>query len=111
MILAISSKGEGLSSPVEERFGRTPYFVCIDLETQEVVSYQNPGAQVSGGAGPRTVQFLSDKGVDVVVAGQVGPKAWRALHGAGITVYTQKNGTVEESLNLYRQKLLTPYQP
>lgn len=111
MLLAISSKGEDLSSPVEERFGRTPYFVCIQLENDQVQAYPNPGAEAMGGAGPKTVQFLSDLGVGAVATGRVGPKAWKALSASGIQVYTQATGSVQECLEQYGQQLLTPYQP
>lgn len=109
MKLAICSTGEGLNSAVEMRFGRTPFFVLVDLKRDEVESVENPGSGAVGGAGPKTVQFLVDQGVDVVLAGKIGPKAERALKGAGMEVYLFSEGRVEKALEAYKEDGLKPH--
>lgn len=109
MNLAICSTGESPSSTVEMRFGRTPYFVLVDLESGATEGVKNPGASAPGGAGPKTVQFLCDRGVHVVLVGQLGPKALQAIKGAGIEVYCLEEGRVEEAIEKYKEKQLAPY--
>ncbi len=109
MKLAICAKAEGLEAPVDERFGRCPYFVIVDPDDQEsAVSVRNAHAEASGGAGPQAAQLLSAQEVDAVALGNIGPNAVAALAAARIKVYTGVAGTVEETLQNFREDKLTP---
>ena len=109
MRLAICSQGEGLASPVDLRFGRCPYFVIVDTDSGEIIkSITNSGAAASGGAGSLTTRLLLSEKVDAVVVGNLGPNAATALGAAGIEVYGGITGTVEDTLEIYRQGKLTP---
>ena len=103
MNIAICSQGPYLDSPVDQRFGRCAYFIIINPDSGEFAAEANPGVHAAGGAGVQAVQFLGDKGVDAVLAGNVGPKAAAALSAGRIKVYGGINGTVAESIELYRQ--------
>jgi predicted Fe-Mo cluster-binding NifX family protein len=48
MILLISAKQQQLESPVEERFGRSEWFIKFDTETKHWEACANPGASRSG---------------------------------------------------------------
>ncbi len=102
MKLAICAQGGELSSAVDQRFGRCPYFVILDTESKEVIkSIPNSAAGASGGAGTQTARLLFSEKVDAVAVGNVGPNAANALNAAGIKIYSGINGTVEEALDLY----------
>ena len=108
MKLAICAQGEDLSSPVDQRFGRCPYFVILDPESGEIIkSMPNSSANASGGAGTQTARLLFSEKVDAVAVGNIGPNAATALEAAGIQVYSGIEGTVEEALNRYTQGKLT----
>ena len=69
MRIAISTDGKNVSA----HFGRCPDFTIIDIENGKVVKKEvvsNPGHEP--GAIPR---FLHGKGVKVIVAGGMGPRA------------------------------------
>ncbi len=108
MKLAICAQGEGLASPVDQRFGRCPYFVILDPDSREIIkSIPNSGISAPGGAGTQTARLLFAEKVDAVAVGNIGPNAATALKAAGIKVYGGIEGTVEETLNLYSQGKLT----
>ena len=61
MKLAICSQGETVGSQVDPRFGRSKFFVIVDLETNEVDSIENPSLILGQGAGVNAAQVLAKK--------------------------------------------------
>ena len=89
MRIAVSADNSNeLDSVVSPHFGRCPYFVIVDLAAKRFDVFPNPGLEAHEGAGPRTAQALKQHGIDVVLTGQVGPNARRALDAAGIAMAT-----------------------
>ncbi|MEI3479310.1 MAG: NifB/NifX family molybdenum-iron cluster-binding protein [Bilophila sp.] len=88
MKIAVSSEGPGLDDIVDPRFGRAGGFVIIDPETMETSDYLDNGASqvMAQGAGIETAERVAGAGVDAVLSGYVGPKAFEALKAAGIKV-------------------------
>jgi predicted Fe-Mo cluster-binding NifX family protein len=87
MILLISSQGQNLESPIEHRFGRSPWLIKYDTETKESQALPNPGGRQSGGAGVAAAQFVIDQAADVVISGDFGPNAANALCAADVKMY------------------------
>jgi predicted Fe-Mo cluster-binding NifX family protein len=100
MKVAIPTRGEDLSAEVEQRFGRCPRYLIVDPETMEFTILENSAASMGGGAGVRAAQLVVDQGVDAVIAGEVGPKAYDVLQQAGVKVYARITGTAREALDL-----------
>lgn len=84
MRVGVAATGETLETDVAGRFGRCPYFLIVETDTMSCEVLANPAADMPGGAGPTAVQVLVDRGVQVVLAGEFGPKAQQALDLAGI---------------------------
>lgn len=105
MIIVISSQKPEPDSPVDPRFGRAQYFVTLDTDSQKWDSYPNPAVRQSGGAGVAAAQFVIDKKVDVVLSGDFGPNASRALNGANIqmAMFTPEVDTVQSAVELFNQ--------
>ena len=99
MKLAITVDTPQFNSPLERRFGRCAYFLMVDTETRAWESLPNPAAEASGGAGPLAAQFLADQGVEAVLSGDYGPKAFTALDSAGIQMYSVQEGQAEALLD------------
>ncbi|HOA61047.1 MAG: NifB/NifX family molybdenum-iron cluster-binding protein [Verrucomicrobia bacterium] len=99
MKIAISTQGPQPNSALEPRFGRARYFRIVDTETgqQTVVDNENAAGAVQG-AGPRAVQMLARLGVQAVLTGHVGPKAWTALESSKIQAYAVDGGSIEQSV-------------
>ena len=88
MKVAVSSEGPGLESQVDPRFGRAGGFVIVDMETMQADYVDNGASQAAAqGAGIQTAERLAGLGVQAVMSGYVGPKAFMALQAAGLDVY------------------------
>lgn len=100
--VAVSSIGQELSSQVEPRFGRSPYFILIDPDTKEFEAIENPNVNAMGGAGIQTAQLVANNGIEVVLTGSCGPNAYQTLQAAGVKVITGVSGTVNEVIERYK---------
>jgi len=97
--IMVASLGESLESPVDSHFGRCKYLLVCDLDKQEIVKViPNDNANSESGAGITTSQAVADEGVESVIAGNLGPKAFEVLEPAGIGIYLFRSGTVKEAL-------------
>ena len=103
MKIAITSTGTTLDSPVDPRFGRSPYIAFVDLEKDRLEALANPFADASGGAGIQAAQFVLDHGAEAFLTGHCGPKASAVLSDAGVQVVNGISGTVREAVASYRQ--------
>ncbi len=109
MIVIISAQQQSLDSPVEYRFGRSPYFIKYDTESNDWQALSNPGANQSGGAGVAAAQFVVDQNADAVISGSFGPNSARVLQAAKIKMFGfgAEAATVKQSIDLlHRGKLL-----
>ncbi len=103
MKICATSQGDDLNARVDSRFGRCEYFVLFDSDTLDYEIKRNPNAQGAGGVGVTSAQLMVDWGVDVVLTGDVGPKAFQVLQLAGIKVVTGATGEVGQVVEEYRQ--------
>ncbi len=103
MKIAFTTSGNGLDAPLDSRFGRAPNFLVYDLnnETFEIVDNQQ-NLNAAQGAGIQSAQAVARTGASAVVTGHCGPKAFRALTAAGITIYTTEAATVAAALADYQ---------
>ena len=108
MKIAISSSGNSLDAQLDPRFGRCAYFLIVDPADMRYETFDNQSAALSGGAGIQAAQFLADKNVNAVITGHVGPNAVHTLAAAGIDIYVEQRGSVEEAVNRYKSGALTP---
>lgn len=103
MKIAISCAGNTLESQVDQRFGRAPYFLIYDLESGSAEAAENSvNLQATQGAGIQSARTVVDLGVEAVITGNVGPKAFATLQAAGIEVYLVKGGTAKEAVKAYQ---------
>jgi len=109
MKIAFTTSGENLEAPLDSRFGRAPRILVYDQDarTFEVIdNAQNLNA--TQGAGIQAAQNVAGTGAKHLVTGHCGPKAFKVLERAGITVYTTDASTVMEALDRFLSGGLTP---
>ncbi|MGC8961983.1 MAG: NifB/NifX family molybdenum-iron cluster-binding protein, partial [Candidatus Bathyarchaeia archaeon] len=91
--VAASTTGyKGLEDAINE-FGGSKTFTIIDVEGGKVKNIEvveNPSATLSHGRGPIAAKSLSDKRVDIVISGEVGPGASAMLKELGIEIIQVK---------------------
>lgn len=103
MRIAVTSRGDGLSSEVDPRFGRAAKFVVVDTETDAVEVVDNTqNVNAAQGAGIQAGQNVAGLKVDVVLTGHCGPNAFRTLGAAGIKVVTGASGTVAQAVEDFK---------
>lgn len=108
MKIALTTSGSDLNAPLDSRFGRAPKFLIYDLDanTFEVVD-NSQNLNAAQGAGIQSAQNIARLGVQALVTGHCGPKAFRTLQAAGIKIYNTSAATVSEALEQYRAGKLT----
>lgn len=104
MKIAIGLEEENYDSKVDKRFGRAGYFIILDDESNQYEIIENDAKDEVTGAGLKVVKKLVSLGVEVIIAGEIGPKAETLIEEFEIPVY--KLGectTVEEVLKNYHE--------
>ena len=103
--IAVSSEGPTLDDRLDPRFGRAAGFIIIDADTQDHTYQENGLAQtMAQGAGIQAAETVVNAGVQVVLTGSVGPKAFQVLAAAGIQIAQDlQNITVKEAFERYQQ--------
>ena len=101
--IAISSEGPTLEEWVDPRFGRAGGFVIVELPERKLDYIDNGASQMMAmGAGIETAERMAAAGVEVVLSGYVGPKAFAALSAAGIKICQDVEGiTIGEAIENY----------
>jgi len=103
MKIAVTSLGESLESPIDQRFGRTRFFILYDLASGNWRAYDNnQNLQAAQGAGVQAAQRVVDLGAEAVITGHCGPKAFATLSAAEIAIYQEASGSVQNALDAYR---------
>lgn len=108
MQIAISLKEDkGMDSKVNSIFGRCPFFMFIDSENEDFSIVTNQAKSASGGAGIQAAQMVADQSANVIISGNIGPKALDVIKAANITVYQFAEGSAREALKAYNAGKLT----
>jgi len=107
--IAIPAVGRQPEAAIDARFGRASWFLVHDTDTQSWEAIENAvNLQAAQGAGIQSSETLVRHGVTVLLAPHCGPKAFRVLQAAGVTVYLGVNGTAAEALTAYEDGKLQP---
>lgn len=103
MKVAVSVNGTAMDSPVDSRFGRAAGFLVVDMDSGSSEYLENTqNLRAAQGAGIQSAQNVVEAGVEAVLTGHCGPKAFWVLNGAGVAVYVGAQGTVAECLDRLR---------
>ena len=103
MKICLTSSGTTLNDLVDPRFGRAPYFIVVDSETMEIENIPNNAAGAMSGAGIQAAQTITNKNVNVVITGNVGPNAYRALAAANIKIVVGASGIIKDVIEKYKR--------
>ena len=101
--ICISSTGETLDSEIDPRFGRSEFFLIVNIGSQKILGFEpikNIGAAQGSGAGISAAEQIGNLKVKALITGDIGPKAGDVLGQLGIEVY-KKSGVIKEAINEY----------
>ena len=103
MKIAVSSSGKDLNSQLDPRFGRASYFVIVDSDTKNVVDVidNRPAQDAAHGAGINAATMVAGSGVQAVLTGRMGPKAYAVLQAAKIQIVSGMNGSISSVVDAF----------
>lgn len=84
-------------------FGRAPYFLFYNTETNATDIVTNAAAQAQGGAGIKAAQLVADRPVGSLITVRCGQNAAEVLLAANIDVYKANGTTVPENLQAFAE--------
>lgn len=95
--IGVAAEGETGEAKVSAVAARAPYLLIFDRSGKLLETVDNPYKTAKGGAGTSGVPFLAQKGVTIVVTGELGEKMIQAMKEKGIK-YLEFKGNAEEAL-------------
>jgi predicted Fe-Mo cluster-binding NifX family protein len=109
MKILITCQKNSPDSLVDPRFGRSPWFAVVDVESDEVTFFDN-AATAAGrqGAGIAAAKSAINLGVEYLLTGNCGPNAFKVLQAAGINVIVGIKGNIKEVVTGFRNYQYTP---
>jgi predicted Fe-Mo cluster-binding NifX family protein len=102
MRIVVTSNGTDLDAPASPVFGRCSTYVFVDTETMESEAIDNPAINAAGGAGIQAAQFVTERGAQAVVTGNMGPNAFNVFQSAGVPIYLFDGGTVRDAVEAFQ---------
>jgi len=101
--IAVASNGKDPKSSISSKAGHCPYYLIFDSTGELIEVVANPYKNAQRGAGQQTADFLADKGVTIVIAGNFGDKMIGVMRSNG-TDYFKLQGIVHDAV----KKVLSP---
>ncbi len=108
MRIAISCQEDTIESLIDQRFGRSRYFMIVDIEQGEIKdsrSVINEGSEQGHGAGIKAAEQLGKLKVDCLLTGQLGPNATSIIGKLGIKAYGASGKASEAVVGFMRGEL------
>ncbi len=101
MKIALPVDEKNMKTGVCISFGRTPYFLIYDTETQEAIFIDNSAAASQGGAGIKAAQTIVDNKAEVLLTPRCGENAAEVIKAASIKIFKTMAGSAMDSINAF----------
>lgn len=102
MKVAVATLGNnGLKDVISPEFGHSRTFTLIDIEDRRIINIEvieNPAKNIRHGRGSIVAKTLADRGVKIVISGELGPGASVILDQFGIKKLIVKPGQIVEDI-------------
>jgi predicted Fe-Mo cluster-binding NifX family protein len=86
--IAVAAEAPGAEAAVSDIAARAPYILIFDASGKLVESQANPFAKIAGDAGPPFADWLAERQIGALVAGNFGSKLSKAMSERGIRAIT-----------------------
>ena len=100
MKVVISATGKDIESNIDARFGRAPFFLIVDTNTNEEKVMANTSRERESGVGVTVGNIVAREGVDAVITSDIGPIAFETFEQCGIKIY-QANGKIKDAIQQF----------
>ena len=104
MKIAVAADKQDKSAKIDPRFGRAQFFAVFDDEKNEYEFASNKqNLSLAQGAGIQAARSVIDTGADILIAKNVGPKAYDLLSSSGVDIFICKSEvSVTDAVDLYK---------
>lgn len=92
------SRDEGMSTRLGSHFGKSKYYALVNDDTVEII--ENTSNHHGGTLSPP--DFLIDKGVNLIIAYNMGDGARNKFQNADIAVFKGEKKSIKELVNEYK---------
>lgn len=103
MKVAVTSTGKDLDCMLDERFGRTEYFIIADTDAHEFEAFKNENLNSAHGTGVQVAQLIAGKGIQALITGNVGLNAIKVLKESDIDIFRASSMTVRQALKSFSE--------
>ncbi|AHF08728.1 NifB/NifX family molybdenum-iron cluster-binding protein [Dehalobacter restrictus] len=103
MKIAIPVDDNSMDTSVCISFGRAPYFLLYDTETEENNFLNNSAAASQGGAGIKAAQNIVDSGAEAIITPRCGENAAEVLKVAEIALYKNTNNSIRDNIEALKE--------
>lgn len=90
--IAVAASAAEDTSEISRLAGRAPYYLIFDINGKLLEVTPNKFRDARGGAGIAVANFLADKQVTAVIAGEFGPNMIDALKKRGVKYFQMTGG-------------------
>ena len=88
--IAVAANGKSAQASVSNMAAKCPYYLIFNNKGELIEVVDNPYSNASGGAGPLAANFLAQRGITTVIAGNFGSKMVNTLENKSITHFEFK---------------------
>ncbi len=106
MIIALPVDENKLESTICISFGRTPYFLIYDTETDTHTFIENLAAESQGGAGIKAAQTIVDQKIGALITPRCGENAAEVCIEAGVKLYRSEGKSIVENIDAFKNSKL-----
>jgi predicted Fe-Mo cluster-binding NifX family protein len=102
MRIAVTSTADSKYALMDERFGRCAFFAIYDSKADHYEFLDNTAVAAGHGAGISAAQFVADQKIDVVITGNLGPKAKQVLDASNIKGFKLEAVKIEDAVKAFQ---------
>jgi len=103
MKIAIPVDEKNENSRICVSYGRAPYYMIFDSDSEKVEVVQNNAADSAGGAGIKAAQLLVNHKVNILITERCGQNAADVLIAGNIKIYRATKALVMDNLKAFLQ--------
>ena len=97
-------------TPVCPSFGRAPYFLVYETDSEESTFIDNSAIGSQGGAGINAAQCIVDNNASAVLTPRCGENAAAVISAAGIKIYRSDAGSAMDNIRAFLVGRLSPLE-
>lgn len=106
MKIAIPVWEKSMNCNICESFGRTPYFLIYDMDTEKSEFIDNSAVASQGGAGIKAAQTIVDNKVNALLTMRCGKNAAEVFNAGNVKIYKVINNSIKDNIQAMKQEKL-----